>query len=231
MVKFVHCIQLFRFVPEKAGTKWPWARTKRLQSGPDLALRRHEGALKRILLAGEAAAGEREGNGFDSQGRVRERGSGSCKLWRDGRLWVWGGGIGGFVPQAIGLTTEARRHRGRVWGSGFRVQGSRFRAQGSRLEIGGFGLKGRGFGVGGENRVGEDHDSFRWGPPLLGCCVDRFAWAQHGATLVGFFAGKARDLACGPDDLRNPLFFRSLPTEHPERKKKMPRVARHPVAP
>ncbi len=57
-----------------------------------------------------AGDGGVDGGGFVSQGRVRGRGSGNRKLWRGGKLQVWGRGIDGFVPLTV--TTEARRRGG-----------------------------------------------------------------------------------------------------------------------
>ncbi len=42
--------------------------------------------LARSFLLRCRGGGERDGNGFVSQGRVRGRGNGICKLWRDGVL-------------------------------------------------------------------------------------------------------------------------------------------------
>ncbi len=107
---------------------------------------------------------------------MRGRGSGIGKLWRGGRLRVWGGGIGGFVRQAITFTTEARRHEGiGGWrGGDFRLQIADFKYL-------------RGFGVGGEDWVGEDHGCFRWGSTTTGVLrrsVGDGATSRNGVVVV-----------------------------------------------
>ncbi len=58
-----------------------------------------EGALPGVRKVGPSLMLGRDGHGFVSQERGVRGGRGIRKLWCSGRLWVWDGGIGGFVPR------------------------------------------------------------------------------------------------------------------------------------